>query len=69
MKGEVDIGGVFIPCLLLVAVAAFVATAFVKKVLRRMGLYRLVWHPGLFDVAVFVLVVWGIAVGTSRITP
>lgn len=69
MKGEIDIGGVFVPCLLMVAVAAFFATAMIKQGLRRTEFYRFVWHPGLFDFAVFVLVAWGIAVATSHVTP
>jgi hypothetical protein len=69
MKGEIDIGGVFIPCQLLVAIAAFVVTAVIKRVFRRVGVYRIVWHAGLFDVALFAIAAWSIAVITSSITP
>jgi protein AaeX len=69
MKGEIDIGGVFIPCQLLIAVAAFFATALVKRVFRWVKLYRFVWHAGLFDAALFTIAAWSIAIVTSNITP
>ncbi|GLQ49983.1 DUF1656 domain-containing protein [Dyella flava] len=69
MKGEINIGGVFLPCLLMIAVGAFIVTAILKKVLRRVEFYRFVWHSGLFDVALYALAMWSVAIITSSITP
>lgn len=55
MIAEVPLGGVFVPAAVLTAATAFGLHLLVHAVARRIGLYRLVWHPGLFDAAVFVL--------------
>jgi protein AaeX len=56
MIGEFNLYGVFVPSLMLWAAAAVVLTALLRAGLRRAGAYRLVWHPALFDLAVFVIV-------------
>ena len=56
MTGELDIGGVFVPTLLLWALLALAISALVRKVLAVVGAYRFVWHPALFDLALFVIV-------------
>ena len=47
MIGESDIGGVFVPSLLVAAVIAFSVTSVVRLSLRRLHMYRFVWHAGL----------------------
>ena len=32
-----------------------------RRVLARVGLYRLVWHPALFDLALFVVLLYGVS--------
>ena len=54
MIAEFDLYGVFVPALLVWAALALLAAAAVRRALRRLGLYRLVWHPPLFDLALFV---------------
>jgi Protein of unknown function (DUF1656) len=65
MIGEHDIGGVFVPSLLIAAVIAFCSTSAVRWSLRRLHFYRFVWHAGLFDVALFVVLLWGTAVASA----
>jgi Protein of unknown function (DUF1656) len=65
MIGEHDIGGVFVPSLLIAAVIAFCLTSALRWSLRRLHLYRFVWHAGLFDVALFVAMLWVTAVATA----
>lgn len=60
MIGELNIHGVFVPALLVWALVALVASVLLRRVLRRLGFYRWVWHPALFDVAVFVVLVGGV---------
>lgn len=56
MIGEVSLYGLFLPPLLLLALAALVVTRLLKLVLARTRFYRVVWHPALFDFSLFILV-------------
>jgi hypothetical protein len=57
MKYELDLFGVIIPSLLLWSVVAYVLARGVSKGAGRIGLYRHIWHPVLFDFAVYVCIV------------
>lgn len=57
MSGEVEIGGVFIPIPLVTGVAAFIASLVLRRLLRAAHAYTYIWHAGLFDVSMFV-VLW-----------
>jgi hypothetical protein len=61
MTGESFIDGVFIPNALLVFVLAFAASLVLRLLLRSFKGYRFIWHAGLFDTAVFVVLAWFIA--------
>jgi protein AaeX len=69
MIGEAQIDGVFIPYLLVLTLIAFLALLLVRWVLRRIHFYRFVWHAGLFDTALFVVILWIVARATVRIAP
>jgi hypothetical protein len=56
MIGEIDLYGVFVPPLMLLVIAAWALTAPLRLALRRLGVYRVVWHRPLFDLAIFVIV-------------
>ncbi len=58
MIGEFDIGGVFVPLPAMCAIGAIVIGLFVRRLLNIVGVYRLVWHRGLFDLAMLVIL-WG----------
>ena len=53
--------GFYWPPLMFWAFAAFVLFAVVRRLLERSGLYRFVWHRPLFNLALYVLFVGGIA--------
>jgi Protein of unknown function (DUF1656) len=57
MKYELDLLGVIVPSLLLWSVLAYFLARIVSKVMGRIGLYRHVWHPALFDFALYVSIV------------
>jgi hypothetical protein len=57
--GEFAVAGVFVPALLVWAIAAMAIGALVRRLLRVIGFYRLVWHRGLFDLALF-FILWGL---------
>jgi hypothetical protein len=69
MIGEADFDGVFVPYLLVLAVLAFCAFLPVRWILRRLHLYRFVWHAGLFDTALFLVILTVLALVTSRLSP
>jgi hypothetical protein len=46
-----------VPSLLLWSVLAYVLARGVSKVMGRAGLYRRIWHPALFDVALYICLV------------
>ena len=60
MNIEWSLGGVLFPPLLVSVGAALVVTGVVRRVLSVTGAYRFVWHPALFDLALFVLVLGGL---------
>jgi hypothetical protein len=57
VTGEVDLAGVYVHPLLIAAMLAFVAAEALSWLLGRLRLYRFVWHRGLFDVAL-TLILW-----------
>ncbi len=67
MIGEASIDGVFFPPLLMLAIGAFVLTLGLRWLLRRLSLYRFIWHAGLFDTAMFMAVLWLLAAVTAPI--
>jgi hypothetical protein len=66
MTGELDLYGVFVPPLLLWALLALALSAGLRRGLARLGFYRLVWHRPLFDLALFVILLGGIASLSAR---
>ncbi|MFC7399552.1 DUF1656 domain-containing protein [Chelatococcus sp. GCM10030263] len=55
MPEEIDIYGVYIPGLLALMFVTYVVSIAVRRVLAWTGAYALVWHRGLFDVALYVI--------------
>ena len=66
MIGEVSIYGMFVPPLLLLTLAALVVSRLLNLVLARVGFYRAVWHPALFDLSLFVIVLGALAYYTRN---
>ncbi|HEX8882874.1 MAG TPA: DUF1656 domain-containing protein [Noviherbaspirillum sp.] len=56
MTGEISLYGIYMPSLLLMALLALLLSRGLSWLLARAGFYRLVWHPALFDLAMFVIV-------------
>jgi hypothetical protein len=61
MIGEVSLFGLYVPPLLLLMLPALVVSRVLGAVLARAGFYRLVWHPALFDLSLFVIVLGSFA--------
>lgn len=61
MSGEIDIYGVYVPNLLALMVATLLVSLAVRRLLAFVGAYALVWHRGLFDVALYVVLLQGMS--------
>lgn len=62
MTGEVSLGGVFVPTLLLLALAALFLTYALTRVIGLLGLYRFLAYRALVDLSLFVLVLGALAI-------
>jgi protein AaeX len=58
---EVNFLGVQLPWLLLLAAAALPCAWAMRRLLAIAGAYRWIWHPALFDLALYVLVLSALA--------
>ncbi|WP_394781040.1 DUF1656 domain-containing protein [Undibacterium sp.] len=61
MPREIALFDALVPTLLLVFVAAMLLQVVLDRVFAYLGVYRYVWHAGLFRVALFVCVFGGLA--------
>jgi protein AaeX len=61
MLGEVNLFGLYVPPLLMLMLPALAVSRVLGLVLARTGFYRLVWHPALFDLSLFVIVLGSLA--------
>jgi hypothetical protein len=69
MNGQIDINGIYVHPLLIAAILAYALSLPIEWALARAGFYRFVFHRGLFDFAM-VVVLWGlIATALSAGTP
>ena len=66
MIGEVSLYGLYFPPLLLLMLPALLLSRVLSVVMARTGLYRLVWHPALFDLSLFVIVLGGLSYFVSN---
>jgi hypothetical protein len=66
MIGEIDVYGVFVPPLLVWTGLALPLTAVLRRLLRRIGFYRFVWHRPLFDFALLVIVLGAVVAVSTR---
>ena len=57
MTYEIDLFGVLVPSLVLWSVIAHLLARIISRLIARVGLYRRIWHPALFDFSLFVCLV------------
>jgi hypothetical protein len=60
MPGEFTVYGVFVPTLLALMTLAYLLKGGVRLVLQRLGAYHHIWHPSLFNFAVFLVLLDGL---------
>lgn len=55
MIGEFTVNGVFVPTLLALMAGAYLLTGALGHALTRLGAYRHIWHPPLFNLALYIV--------------
>jgi hypothetical protein len=53
---EIDLAGVYLSPMLGYLVVALLITGVLRFVLGRVGAYRWIWHPALFDLSVLLII-------------
>ena len=56
MYAEINIFGVYVAPFAVMMLAAWLATIPLSLVVDRLGISRRVWHPGLFNLCLYVIV-------------
>ena len=69
MIKEIDLFGVYLSPMVGYVIAAAVAWLALRYVLRRLGIYRWVWHGPLFNAALFVIILAGLIAGIWHLRP
>jgi len=69
MIGEFDIYGVYFPAFAVYAAIALLLQLAITRLLDACGFYRLVWHRGLFDVTVYVILLGAVTAAGASILP
>ncbi len=61
MEPVVDLYGVYLPTLTVLALVAYALNSSLKRVLLRFNFYRFVWHPPLFNTASYLILLWALS--------
>lgn len=56
MTGEIAIGGVYLPSILIIAILAVLLTGLVTRLLAILGAYRFIAYRPLVDLALFFII-------------
>ncbi|PZM16089.1 DUF1656 domain-containing protein [Rhizobium tubonense] len=67
MSPELNLYGVFVPTLGAIAFFSFFLNVVVRRLLARIGFYRLVWHRPLFDTAMYFCLFGALTLSINRI--
>jgi hypothetical protein len=63
---EINLLGVYVAPIALIMAAAWLLFVLLRRVADRFGLLRNVWHPALFELAVYIILVYCITVLITR---
>jgi hypothetical protein len=61
VTGQFDLYGVFLPSLSAIALFAYGLFRMMTSLFARIGLYPAVWHPSLFNLALYITLVGGLS--------
>jgi hypothetical protein len=65
---EIDLYGVYVPGLLGLMFVSFLFSIALRRLFAWVGVYAFVWHRGLFDVALYVVLLGSLSSLTQRLT-
>jgi hypothetical protein len=68
MIGEASFYGLYLPWLMVLALGALLALWAVRRLLAAVGAYRWVWHPALFDMALYLLLLYALSRATAALS-
>ena len=68
MRTEIDLFGILVPAMLVWIVLSYVIGTVLRRLLERQGFYRHVWHPALFDLALYVCLLGGVVFLSSELS-
>jgi hypothetical protein len=63
---EVDLFGIYVAPIVVIMAVAWVAYLVVRRTGDRLGLTPRVWHPALFELALYVILVSSIVIVVAR---
>ena len=63
---EINLFGLYVAPIAQILAAAWVAYLVLRRAGDRFGLTRLVWHPALFELALYVIIVSSIVIMIAR---
>jgi len=66
MIAEINLQGMYFPTLLLLAILAFFMSKLLIYLLAKLGVYRWVWHPALFDFSLFIVLLMMCTMGLMQ---
>ncbi len=66
MIGDININGVFVPAVMISAIIAALLAGILRRLLARIGFYRIVWHGPLVNVALYILILAAITASVQR---
>ena len=70
MIDELHLFGVYLPAGLVWAVLAGILAYLLRNLLQRLSLHRVLWQPGLVELALFAALWWGLTVlADGRLRP
>ena len=69
MIGEASFHGLYVPWLMLLCGLTLAVLWLVRRALGALGVYRWVWHPALFDTALYVLPLYAVSRIASLLQP
>ncbi|KKW93554.1 MULTISPECIES: DUF1656 domain-containing protein [Sphingobium] len=62
MTGEIALGGVYVPTLLLLALVALILSWGITRLIGALGLYRFLAYRAAVDLSIFVLMLGALAI-------
>jgi len=69
MLHEINLDGVYVAPITVLMTIAWITTAALRRVAALAGWLRVVWHPALFTLALYLIVLASIGLIAQRLTP